>query len=250
MIADKFYTGDAYTVAPTSVRFDQESIEYNRRYNDIEYESLKISIQDSGQHDPIAINSITGLCEDGYTRTKICAELGIDVLCRQIDGTLDKVMRRELYMQNTVGREYSTAQKAVLAYNYMMLSGCKADVAAKKHKVSERSVHPVVAIAGLGRRDILDALATNGEWEGIKDVRRIATKLRKTTEVVETANDHDTSQIDYVGMINTAVGQDEFWMLRTMVQLSAHEQNMMIVKYLNMKYKLVVDSDTGEVLGE
>ena len=47
--------------------------------------------------------------------------------------------------------------------------------------------------------------------------------------------------------IDLTKGQEEFWKLRTLVQLSLHEQSMVLVNYLNLKYKLIVNEDTGEV---
>ena len=238
--------GKTYSVPPKTIKFDQKEIDYNRRYTDVEYKSIKESIRAVGQQHPICINSETGLCEDGYTRVQVCKELKIDVLCKIIDGSLSVQERRDLYRTMDVGRDYSVAQKAVMAYKYMLLTGEKADVASIKHKVSERNVYPVITIAGLGRQDILDSLLLHGHWEGVKDTRKIATSLKKAMEKVE-ENSTDSPKIDYVDMINTAKGQEEFWKLRTLVQLSLHEQSMVLVNYLNLKYKLIIDEDTGEV---
>ena len=237
--------GKIYSVPPKTIKFDQKEIDYNRRYTDTEYKSIKESIRAVGQQHPICINSETGLCEDGYTRVQVCKELGIDVLCKIIDGSLSAQEKRDLYRTMDVGRDYSVAQKAVMAYKYMLLTGEKADTASIKHKVSERSVYPVITIAGLGRQDILDELLLKGNWEGIKDTRKIAISLKKTMEAVEVLPT-DTPKIDYTDMITTAKGQEEFWKLKTLVQLSPHEQSMVLVNYLNLKYKLIVDETTGE----
>ena len=238
--------GKTYSAPPKTIKFDQKEIDYNRRYTDVEYAAIKESIKAIGQQNPISINSETGLCEDGYTRTQVCKELNIDVQCKVIDGSLSQQTKRDLYRIMDVGRDYSTAQKAVMAYKYMTLTGEKAGSASVKHIVSARNIYPIITIAGLGRQDILDSLLLNGQWEGIKDVRKIATSLKKTMETVEVSA-ADTPKIDYVEMVNTAKGQEEFWKLKTLVQLSQHEQNMVLVNYLNLKYKLGVNQTTGEV---
>lgn len=246
MDVSSYYIGKPYTVKPSSIRFDQTWIEYNRKYNAIEYASIKDSIKTRGQIEPIAINSETGLCEDGRTRAQICTELGIDVLCVQINGALDVAARRDIYMRNDTGREYNTAQKAVKAYQYMLLTNCKTIVAAKKHKVTDRDVNYAVTIAGLKRQDILDAIINDGVWEGSKSMRTIASKLKKEEEVVEIEY-ADTPKIEYEDMINTETGKAEYWKLLNIAQLSPHELKMLAVNYVNLKYKLVVNETTGEV---
>lgn len=242
----KYYVGDTYSIKPSSVRFDESWIGYNRRYNTTEYEAVKASIEKIGQSEPILINSETGLCEDGYTRTQICTELGLEVKCQQVDGTLDTAIRRELYMRNETGRDYSLPQKAILAYQYMMLTKCKQFEAAKKHKITVRELTSVVSIAGLKRQDVLDSIMKHGEWEGSKSLRAIVNKLKKEEEVVE-IEQSETAKIEYEDMINTETGKSAYWKILNMVQLSPHELRMLAVEYVNLKYKLVVNPETGEV---
>ena len=241
-----YYIGDVYTIAPSAIRFDQSWIEYNRRYTDTEYSAIKASIADTVQLDPISINSITGLCEDGRTRVQICTELGIDVKCQLIEGSLDVSIRREIYMRNQMGRELTTAQKAIMAYKFMLLTSCSQDRAVLKHKSNKMEIAAVIQIAGLKRQDVLDELMSTGEWGGSKSLRTIASNLKKDTqEVVVTPS--TTPVIEYEDMINTEVGKTEFWRLDNLTALSHHERRMMIIELLNRTYKLIVDPQTGEV---
>ena len=241
-----YYIGDIYTIAPSAVRFDQAWVEYNRRYTDTEYAAIKASIADTMQLDPISINSITGLCEDGRTRVKVCTELGIDVKCQLIDGSLDASVRREIYMRNQMGRELTTAQKAIMAYRFMMLTSCSHEKAALKHKSNKMEISAVIQIAGLKRNDILEQLMATGEWEGSKSVRTIASTLKKETQEV-TIIPSETPVIHYEDMINTEVGKTEFWRLDNITSMSNHERRMVIIELLNKTYKLYVDPETGEV---
>lgn len=242
-----YYKGEIYTIAPSAVRFDQAWVEYNRKYTDAEYAAIKASIADTMQLDPISINSITGLCEDGRTRVRVCTELGIDVKCQLIDGSLEESVRREVYMRNQMGRELSTAQKAIMAYKFMMLTSCSQEKAALKHKSNKMELAAVIQIAGLKRQDILDQLMATGEWEGSKSVRTIASSLKKDMqEVIVTPS--NTPTIDYEGMINTEIGKTEFWRLDNLTSMSHHERRMALVELLNRTYQLTINTQTGEVI--
>ncbi len=48
-------------------------------------------------------------------------------------------------------------------------------------------------------------------------------------------------------MINTEKGKSRFWELRTLMQMSQHEANMILVKMLNYEYVLKVNNVTGEI---
>jgi hypothetical protein len=101
----------------------------------------------------------------------------------------------------------------------------------------------------LHKEDIINELLETGEWQGMKDARRIASAVKKEAETVVVADDVEL-EIDYLDQINTEIGKERFWAIRNMVNLSPHELSVLIVKYLNLKYKLVVDPATGEVTYE
>lgn len=237
--------GKEYSVPAETIKFDDAWIHYNRRYDDKEYNALKESIISAKQTRPIAINSETGLCEDGYTRVQICKELNIDVKCIIIDGKASTQTRRDSYRVSDVGRDYNTAQKAVMAYRYMQLTGDKIDKAALKHKVDVRSVHPVITIAGLGRHDVLNEILETGKWNGIRDIRKISSELRTTAEDVIKVSEPEID-IDYIGMINTAKGQNDFWALSKLIESSKYERNLLAVRFLNLQYKLKENSGDSE----
>ena len=53
-----------------------------------QYESTKANIQLLGQLDPILM--LNGVCIDGRHRVRIAKELGIDLLCKDADGSLSE----------------------------------------------------------------------------------------------------------------------------------------------------------------
>ena len=250
------FIGKIYSVDPSQIRFDQDITEFNRAYNPVEYEATKISIQENGQDRPICINNKTGLCEDGRHRTKICKELGIDVKCIQINGDSAIKSRIDIYnMEAMSGRDLTTAQKAIQAHRYLRLVGpdVKLVQAAKKFKVSTREVNEANTIAGLGRQDILDTIAEEGVWmipdkaKPSKSLRAISSYLKSQNEEIE-IEDENTCKIDYLDLINTEKGKSEFFNIRTLALMSGRELNILVVNYLNLKYKLKVNEETGEVL--
>ena len=248
-----YYIGKEYTVSPSSIRFDQEMVEFNRVQTDAEYQATKASIAKFGQLTPIAINDRTGMGEDGRHRARACIELGIDVVCRQVNGELDKITRLGLYNADAMsGRDLTPAQKAIQAHKFVKISGQTIAEGAMMFKSSVRNVGDANSIAGLGRNDILDTIAKYGEWtrpiggKPVKSLRTIAQELRAEAEELEVIDDN-TTNIDYEAMINTERGKLRFWELRTLMQMSQHEANMVLVKMLNYEYVLKVNKTTGEI---
>ena len=249
----KYYTSEEYTVSPNSVKFDPEMVEFNRVQTDEEYQATKASIAKFGQLTPIAINDRTGMGEDGRHRARACIELGIDVICRQVNGELDKITRLGLYNADAMsGRDLSPAQKAIQAHKFVKISGQTIAEGAMMFKSSVRNVGDANSIAGLGRNDILDTISRTGEWtrptggKPVKSLRTIAQELRAEAEELEVIDDN-TTNIDYEAMINTERGKLRFWELRTLMQMSQHEANMVLVKMLNYEYVLKVNKITGEI---
>ena len=251
MMKNEIYTSDVYMVEPDSIRFDQSMVEFNRVHDEREYAQTKISIQSVGQQVPIIINDLTGLCENGRHRVQICKELGIQVKCIQIDGSLPINIKLELYnLEQMSGKELTTAQRAVQAHRYAKLTKVPLDHAAAKYNTNKRTVNAANTIAGLGRDDILQAIHTKGYWldlsgKKVKDLRSIASQLKAEKEEVleKDANVH----IDYTDMITTEKGKAEFWRRRTLVNMSQHELNILLVEHMNMKYNLIVNETTGEI---
>lgn len=248
---DELIVSAEYFMDPKLVVFDKQMIDFNREYDIGEYESTKLSIMSIGQHNPIHINDQSLLCENGRHRVKICTELGILVRCVKVNGHAQKAKRMDLYnMDQMSGRSLTVSQKAVQAHKYATAVGAQLDLSAKKHNVAVRAVYAVNSIAGLGRQDIIKDIADNGYWVNsngtkMKDVRRIASELKSEMQELEISREE--SSIDYEGMINTEKGKSEFWKLRTLAQLSNHELSRLLVEFVNMKYKLKVNAETGEI---
>ena len=249
----KYYTSEEYTVSPNSVKFDPEMVEFNRIQTDEEYQATKASIAKFGQLTPIAVNDKTGMGEDGRHRARACMELGIDVICRQVNGELDKATRLGLYNVDAMsGRDLTPAQKAIQAHKFIKMTKQTIAEGAVMFKSTTRHVSDANTIAGLGRTDILDTISRTGEWtrptggKPVKSLRTIAQELRAEAEELEVIDDN-TTNIDYEAMINTERGKLRFWELRTLMQMSQHEANMVLVKMLNYEYVLKVNKVTGEI---
>lgn len=245
-----------YVVSPSSVRFDQEMVEFNRVPDGTEYEATKLSISLVGQQDPIAINDQSGLCEDGRTRCRACTELGIEVKCVEIDGSIPKVERLAMYNINAMsGRDLTPAQKAIQAHKYAKLTNDSIDLCAKRFKSTTRNVSDANTIAGLGRTDILDAITAKGEWtrptggKPVKSLRTIASELRAEQEVLKETIDNQV-KIDYSELINTQRGKTQYWQLRTILQIDPSTIDRLLVELMNYRYVLDVDADTGEVIND
>lgn len=249
----KHAVGEEYAVNPTSIRFAQEMVEFNREQYASEYMATKLSIKDIGQLNAIAVNSETGLCEDGRHRVKACTELGIDVKCILVDGKQDIKTRLGIYNIDLMsGRSPNVAQKAIQAHKYALLTGSTVADCAVRFDVKVRNINSANTIAGLGRTDILDEIAKVGGWvrpDGGKPVvslRAIASELRAESEKLKEI-ENNTAKIDYEALINTEKGKGLFWQQRHMLQNNQHEMDMMLVELLNFKYVLDCDPETGEV---
>ena len=250
------FIGEEYKVDPTAVRFSEEMVEFNRVHTTSEFEATKLSIASGiGQLHPICINNITGLCEDGRHRVKACRELGIQVKCIQVDGALDKTTRLSAYNIDAMsGRELTTAQKAIQAHKYSLITQEPLDECAIRFNTVRRQVTAANAIAGLGRQDVFDSIMDNGQWmkpdgKFTKDLRSIASILKQGAEELETVSGY-TPPIDYEELLNTELAKSEFWGLRLAMENSYHERLMVLIHMLNYKYILKVNEETGEVKEE
>ena len=239
-----------YKVDPKSVRFDESIVEFNRKQTSVEYAATKLSIKAIGQTTPISINNQTGLCENGRHRVKICSELGIQVKCEEIDGTIPLATRMEIYnLEQFSGRDLTASQKAVQAYQFATKHIIKLDAAAARFKSTVRNINDVTTIAGLGRLDVISAVKDTGEWlipgetRPTKSLRKIASYLRATAETVDITLS-DTADVDYTEYIHTERGKAEFYAIRTAARNSDAELSMLIVTALNYKYKPKVDPVT------
>lgn len=253
MLMISYYIGSEYSIKPSSVRFDQEMVEFTRLQTEMEFIATKLSIDLIGQTDAIVINSTSGLCENGRHRVKACIELGIDIKCIQIDGTVSKALRLAIYNKEDMsGKDLSVAQRAIQAHKYIVLTGQTVSEGAEMFKSSIRNVGDANAIAGLGRTDILDKMSKDGEWtrptggNPVKSLRTIASELRIASENLQEVTPM-TARIDYEAMVVTETGKNDFYRLRSLMQMSQHETNMVLVEMLNLKYVPIIEQETGKV---
>lgn len=250
-MSDIIYTSEIYDVDPTTIMFDKEMVEFNRLHTTEEYVSTINSIKNIGQLSPVDINDKTGLCENGRHRVRACKELGINVSCRKISNRLSREKRIEIYNVDVMsGRDLNTAQRAIQAHKFALISNDNLDNVAKRFQSNKRAINAANSIAGLRRYDILDEITKKGYWtrpDGkiSKDLRSISNLLKSESEVLEDVQ--ESAKINYEDLIKTAKGKSEFWRVKTSVAISDQELSMLIVNYLNLKYVLKVDESTGEV---
>jgi hypothetical protein len=251
------YTSQEYKLDPSTIKFDTEITEFNREQNDGEYIATRESIKSIGQQRPIVINSNTNLCEDGRHRVKACTELGIGVVCIDIDHTIDKAKRIELYNIDAMsGRSLTTAQKAIQAHKFALISKIKLNESAVQFNISYKEVNAANTIAGLGREDIFDEIMKDSEGKWTKPDGKRTKSLRAIASLLKVEQEHleeipvDLTTIDYVYLLNTEKAKSIFWEKATLARMSDREMYLMIVELLNLKYRLKVDSETGEVTEE
>ena len=251
-MSTEIYTSEVYSVDPSSIRFDQRIVEFNRVHSEGEYLRTEMSIKSIGQQQPIAINDKTGLCENGRHRVRICKDLGIQVKCIQINGDIPEETRYEIHnLEQMSGKDFTAAQKAIQAHKFAKLMQVPVNTAVKRFNAHERLVYAANTISGLGRDDILRTINEKGYWvdptgKKVKDLRSIASQLKSETEEIIIAKSE--VHMNYEDQILTDKGKEEFWRKRTLVNMSQHELNLLLVEYMNMKYKLKVNEETGEIV--
>lgn len=156
------FIGEQYYVNPTTIKFSSMA-NSNKIQEESEYIGTKESILKTGQIKPIYINSSTGLCDDGRLRCRICTELGIDVKCVKINGSLDSLTSFLVCNENTTsGRGYSTAQRAIEALRRSKEYNIPFVQASKMMIVNPREVSYAATLSGFGYDSSLDEIMNTG----------------------------------------------------------------------------------------
>ena len=242
---NEFIVGEQYSVDPRTIKFDEDVVKLNRLCTEEEYASTLLSIKEYGQFTPIYINNTTGLCEDGRHRVKACKQLDINVQCVEINGSLSIDARFEHYNTELVsGRDYSVAQKAVMALRWMLLTKEPQSKASEKFKVNKREIIAASVLNGINKDSVLEELFTTGKatnpltGKTSKSIRTIATAYANEAEDADVVT-VEADEISYEEMISTLKGRAEYLNMMTTVDYNDFRNvKLMAVEFMNTKYRL------------
>lgn len=244
--------GSNYTLDPSTIKFDDRYVIFNPLHSTLEYEATKENILRLGQLDPILM--LNGVCVDGRHRTRVALELGVSVLCKDIDSTLSDEDIILLCNKNvTSGRDYDSSQKAIQALNLSTSFKIPNTQAAKLMKVDRRLVSYAATIKGYGRQDILDTLMkdktsrvqlTNMERPS-RSLELLAKFVKSEEEVLNVVVD-DSQRIRWnpEAYIKTELGKAWYYELINRNEKLSIEVEMSLAELANYKFRLL------EVLNE
>ena len=236
-----------YYMDPDLIRFDDKYVIFNPMHNELEYEATKANIQKLGQLEPILM--LNGICVDGRHRTRVARELGVQVLCSDLDNTMTE---EEIIMtcnRNTMsGRDYDNAQKAIQALRLVNEYKMQIVTAAKLMKIDRRIVSYASTIKGFNRQDILDTLMKDKQNRvQLDNMERPSRSLELLAKYVKTisekpkliVDDSERIQWEPDAMIKTETGKA--WYYDTIegagIELPLSIR-MLLVEMANMKFKL------------
>lgn len=141
---------------PRDVVMDTDLVGSNPFTNWEDYQANKASIADPSIGQLEAIVLYKGKCIDGYHRTKICKELGINVRVREITNELSEEQLLHIVLAFEARRNTTLTQKAVRAYRLSKEYGISMVDAAKSAGVRVQLVKYVSTIAKYGYADTLN----------------------------------------------------------------------------------------------
>ena len=243
-----------YYLDPESIKFDDKYVVFNPLHNELEYEATKMNIQKLGQLEPILM--LDGVCIDGRHRTSIAKELGVQVLCKDIDPAATEQEIIMLCNKNVMsGRDYDTAQKAVQALKLVNDYSMPIVVAAQLMKVDRRIVSYAATIKGYGRKDILEALMADkrnriqlGNMERPSRSLELLAKFVKTeSEKDVVVNDEERIQWKADAFIKTEAGKAWYYEMKDLIrEVGEIKVDMLLAEMANMKF--VIKGEKSETV--
>lgn len=215
-----------YLVDPSSIKFNPQFIGFNQKKSLDQYEALKADIKNRGQDRPVIMKD--GYCYDGWHRCKVAKELGIKLLCIDVDSNIsDKDLLMLCNVDTFTGRNYTSSQKAIAAYQ-MVKNFRYSDSEANRAiglKPNDKGIGyaRTIAASEYGKQhNILDALmagetvSINGaRTKSIDTAKRLIKKLeeREDEEFMDKLNSLESTEVsvDYNSMIDNETIRDMFW---------------------------------------
>lgn len=236
-----------YYMDPDLIRFDDKYVIFNPMHNELEYEATKANIQKLGQLEPILM--LNGICVDGRHRTRVARELGVQVLCSDLDNTMTE---EEIIMtcnRNIMsGRDYDNAQKAIQALRLVNEYKMQIVAAARLMKIDRRLVSYASTIRGFNRADILDALMADKQnriqLDNMERPSRSLEILAKYVKTVEerpklVVDDSERVHWDAEAAIKTELGKARYYeMLKAVEAIGPIKMQMLFVELVNLTCKL------------
>ena len=238
--------GEMYTVDPNTVVFDDKYVVFNPMHSKLEYEATKQSINMLGQLEPVLM--LNGKCIDGRHRTKITKDLGIMLLCTDVDETMSEAEIIALCNKNVMsGRDYDNTQKAIQALMLVNHYGIKAVDASRMMKIDKRMVSYASTIKGFNRQDILDVLLNSKDAKiKLDSMERPSRSLELIAKFVKAESEkelvviHDEERVKWNpdAMIKTESGKAWFYQTLEDIKLIGQiKLEMLLTEMANMKYK-------------
>lgn len=215
-----------YLVDPSTVKFNPKYVGFNQKKPTDQYEALKADIKKRGQDRPVIMKD--GICYDGWHRCQVAIELDTKLLCVDVDSNIsEKDLLMLCNVDTFTGRNYTTSQKAIAAYQ-MVKNFRYSDAEANRAiglKLSDKGIGyaRTIAASEYGKENnILEKLMA-GETVSINGARTksidTAKRLIKKLEEMESEDLRDQLnqlaqveiEIDYNAMIDNETLRTMFW---------------------------------------
>jgi hypothetical protein len=241
--------GQIYTMKPKDVKFDTKIAGFNELKDSRSYNSLKMQIKEFGQVDPIIMRN--GLCGDGRHRTKICEELGIEVICTDVDPNMpdeDFIIRCNSNIFG--GRNATQTQLAIKTFKLVEQYGISdVKAAALTSLKSSKAVGYVrrIKASKLDKEYKIIETLLKGEAANIrgKRTKSIEVAKREVSRIEEEEHLKNTSEeidinkvVDFDEYLNTETAKAKFWEIYGNKKELTIEDKLFTCELLNAKYTL------------
>ena len=217
---------NTYLVDPTLVKFNPKYIGFNQKKPADQYEALKTDIKNRGQDRPVIMKD--GYCYDGWHRCQVAIDLGTQLLCMDVNSNIsEKDLLMLCNVDTFTGRNYTTSQKAVAAYQMVKnfrYSDSEANRAIGLNPRDKGIVYArTIAASEYGKKHDILAKLMAGEAVSINGARTksIDTARRLIKKLEEFENEYMQDQlnqlakteieIDYNALIDNETLREMFW---------------------------------------
>lgn len=238
----------SYTLDPHTIKFDDKYVVFNPLQNDEEYKATRESIRRLGQQQPILM--LNGKCIDGRHRTKAAIELGVPVLCTDVDPNSSEEDLILLCNTNvTSGRDYDSAQKAIQALNLTRdYPNIKVKEAALMFKIDRRLVSYAATIRGYNRDDILQQLMKDKKNRiQLASMERASRSLELIAKFVKAESEEQSIVVDDServqwkpdALIKTEAGKAWFYEMKHIISIIGERKvDELLMEMANLKFKV------------
>lgn len=242
-----------YTLDPTTIKFDDKYVVFNPLQNNEEYQATLESIRRLGQQQPILM--LNGKCIDGRHRTKAAIELGVQVLCTDVDPASSEEDLILLCNTNvTSGRDYDSTQKAIQALNLTRdYPSIKVKEAALMFKTDRRLVSYAATIRGYNREDILQKLMRDKKNRiQLDSMERASRSLEMIAKFVKAESEEsnivvdDSERVQWKpdAVIKTEAGKAWFYEMKYLITVVGDRKiDELLTEMANMKYRIEAADD-------